>query len=545
VLTLRTHKPDGSVREPEEIAGKPTISAPDLAAGDFVEWETLEIREATDAFAPGFLGERFYFQSLEAPLDRSEYLVVTEPGVRLDNDRRAGAPIPIVESAGGLRVARFAAKQIPQLFAERASVPAIEWIPSVRVSSGVSMPRWSRFLADQLYGVARTSPALRKVAGEIAGKNPDRSKLPQALARWVAEHIEPEGDLLEPATFSLARGRGNRTAILVALARTLGVKAEVVFARSLAVAAGEAPVIPQEIDDFGDVLVRFPVSEKGAAFVDTRLRHAPFGYLPPALGGAPFIAVGEERPRLRERARSTTTDGRSVVITARIAADGQASVQVSEELTGWPSLEWLELVDRAGEDRAKLRQDFEQRWLSQNFPGAILGDLKVDVRDKGTRGVRVTYTFNHPELALRDAGALKISPTFFRSQPGRRFATEPRRRTTLLIGFDVPLDLEARLDLPAGAKVLDVGESADIAAAPDGSARFAERREVRGGATPQVIVRRQVRLPLLRVAPAEYVELAGKLRRVDPLEQAEIRVALPPPSADGRLGRAGGDAPVN
>src|SRR5206468_12365610 len=60
VLTLRTHKPDGSVREPEEIFGKQTVSAPDLAPGDYVEWETLEVREPVDAFAPGFLGERFY-----------------------------------------------------------------------------------------------------------------------------------------------------------------------------------------------------------------------------------------------------------------------------------------------------------------------------------------------------------------------------------------------------------------------------------------------------------------------------------------------------
>jgi cellulose synthase operon protein C len=547
VLTLRTHKPDGTVREPEEIAGKPTISAPDLAPGDCVEWETLEIREATDAFAPGFLGERFYFQSLEAPLDRSEYLVVTEPGVPLDSDRRAGAPVPVVERGpGGLRVARFAARQIPQLFAERAAVPPIEWIPSVRVSSGVSLPRWSRFLADQLYGVSRSSPALRRVAEDILAKTPDRTgtHVAEAIWRWVSDHIEPEGDLFEPATFSLARGRGNRTALLLALARTAGVKAEVAFARSLAVAAGEAPFVPQEVDDFGDVLVRFPGAE-GTAFVDTRLRHAPFGYLPPALSGAPFLVVGEERPRLRERASSTTTDGRTVFISARIAPDGQATAQVSEELTGWPSLEWLELVERAGDDRGKLRQDFEQRWLSQNFPGAVLGELKVDVRDKGNRGVRVTYTFSHPELAVRDAGGLKISPSFFRAQPGRRFATEPRRRTTLLLGFDVPLDLEARLDLPPGAKVLDAGESAEIAAAADGTARFAERREVRGGAAPQVIVRRQVRLPLLRVAPVDYTELAGKLRRVDPLEQAEIRVSLPPPSADGRLRRAGGDSPVN
>ena len=38
---------------------------------------------------------------------------------------------------------------------------------------------------------------------------------------------------------------------------------------------------------------------------------------------------------------------------------------------------------------------------------------------------------------------MKISPNFFWSQPGRRYATEPARRTTLLLGVDIPLALEA------------------------------------------------------------------------------------------------------
>ena len=61
ILLLRTHKPDGSTREPEEIAGKEAISAADLAIGDYVEWETLETKPASDAFPGGFLGDRFYF----------------------------------------------------------------------------------------------------------------------------------------------------------------------------------------------------------------------------------------------------------------------------------------------------------------------------------------------------------------------------------------------------------------------------------------------------------------------------------------------------
>jgi tetratricopeptide (TPR) repeat protein len=522
VLTLRTHKPDGTIREPEEIFGKPTVSAPDLAPGDFVEWETLEVREPVDAFAPGFLGERFYFQSTEAPLDRSEYLLVTPSGLRLAADRRAGAPAPVEEPGPeGTKVVRFAVQRSPQVFPERATVAGLEWIPSVRVSANVSLEAWARFITDQLSGIDRTSPALRRAAQQIAASVKDRGALPAAVVKWVNEHVEPEADLLEPATFSLARGRGNRTALLLALGHTLGLTADVAFARPLNTAAADAPLVPQELDDFGDVVVRF-ATPAGTRFIDPRLRRAPFGYVGPALNGAPLLLLGEGRVS-PERARSSTADARSVALAARLGLEGEGSATVTEELTGWPALEWVEMLDRAGNDRSKLRQDFEQHWLSQNFPGAVLTDLQVELRENGAAGARVAYTFSHPELATRDGSVLKIAPTFFRSQPARRYATEPARRTTLLLGADVPLDLEARIELPPGTKVIDPGDSGEVITA-GGALRFAEHREVKGG---QIILRRQARLPITRVEPRDYAEVAAKLRRVDPIEADEIRIQLP------------------
>ena len=219
--------------------------------------------------------------------------MVVPKGLKLQMDTRGGAP-PATEEAGpeGTRVLRFLVGQSPQLFPERSAVAAVEWIPSVRLSAGVTVEGWARFLSDQIYGIDRTSPALRKVAQEIAAPVKDRAELPRAVAKWVNEHIEPEADLLEPATFSLARGRGNRTALMLALGRTLGLEVDVNFARALNTAAPDAPLVPQEIDDFGEVLVRFATSD-GPRFVDPRLRRAPFGYVGPALAGAP--AAGAQR----------------------------------------------------------------------------------------------------------------------------------------------------------------------------------------------------------------------------------------------------------
>lgn len=528
VLTLRTIKADGTVREPEEIFGKATVSAPDLVPGDYVEWETLEARDPSEAFAPGFLGERFYFQSVEAPLDRSEFLVVVPEGLRIDVDRRDLTPALIREPAGaGLEILRFVAARVPQIFFERAAVPGIEWIPSVRVSSGVSMAAWSRFVADELAGVARASPALRRLAARIASETGnDRAKLPGAIAAWVAANIEPEAEILQPATSVLARGRGNRAALLVALARSLGVPAELVFARSAYTAAADAPVNIQELDDFREMLVLFPSTDAGARFVDPRLRHAPFGYLPPGLDGAPYFVLGQAH---LARTRTAVADARVVSADVHLDENGKAHGTVTESLLGWPALEWAEMLDRAGNDSEKLRQDFEQRSLSQNFPGAALGRLAVEAPVRGGP-TRVSYSFDQPELATREGDVLKLTPRFFRSQPARRYATEATRGTTLLLGYDVPLSLEMRVVLPPGGRLAEVGESAVVTAGTQGKVRFAERRQVQpaSASAGQVLtIARQWRLPLLRVAPPKYAETAAQLRRIDPLEQAEVRATVP------------------
>lgn len=520
VLSLRTHKADGSVREAEEIAGKSTLSAPNLAVGDFVESETVEVKPARQAIAPGFIAERFYFQSFDAPLDRSEYVLIAPAWARPDLGARAGAPTPVEARAeDGSQILTFVAQGMPQMFAERSAVSAQEWIPSVRVSSGLSVSAWSRFIADGFVRASRGSPEIGKVAAAIASSAAaDRARLPQAIVAWVREHIEPESDFGESATSTLARGRGNRPALIMAIARTLGVPADLVLVRSLLLARADAPIRPEDLDDFRDVVVRFP-SPYGDRFVDPQIRRAPFAYLPPALNGTKAIVLGDTQAVTTS---SQVKDSRSVRLRARLQSDGAAKVSVVEKVTGWPVVEWTELLDRTGRDRDKLRQEFEQRWLGQQFPGAQLDSLSVDTAEGSTQ---VSYVFKLPGMASRRGKLLQLRPSFFQSQPGRRFGTEPERKTALMLGFDVPVDLDAEILLPAGAKVLDLGRNGDVKV---GGAAFIEERTSSSlpDGTTRLILRRQSRLPLMRIEPARYAEVAGKLRAVDPVEQSEIRIAL-------------------
>ena len=126
---------------------------------------------------------------------------------------------------------------------------------------------------------------------------------------------------------------------------------------------------------------------------------------------------------------------------------------------------------------------------------------------------------------------MRIEPTFFRSQPGRRFAAEPQRATALMLGFDVPVRMTATVELPGVARVDDAALPKDVVITRAGGYRFVEERELRAGlpGRPSVLVlHRESALPIMRVSPGDYAAVAADLRRVDGAEQEEIRIRLAP-----------------
>jgi tetratricopeptide (TPR) repeat protein len=585
ILTLRTHKPDGTTREPEEVAGKESVSAADLSIGDYVEKETLELHAPDEAFVAdgGFIGDRFFFQSFDAPLDRTEYVVVTEPtaSAPLSVDARAGAPEAVEsQAADGARITTFARQQVKQRFPESASVPAIETVPSVRIVRAARWSDWTRFLREQTYGTLKASWGLRAVAADVRRQaaSSDPWALAAALVAWVGQRIEADEDLRETAAFTVARGRGNRVAVILAVARLLNLPADTVLARSRLSAEATSPTPVAELDDFADPLLRFqlPARSPGPSAVemvyfDPTLKHAPLGYLPPGLDGAPIVSL--ESPPLGAGAEDAARfgvahgrgdDGRAIELGVRLDELGGGRAEVVEELRGWPALEWAEVIDKLGTDRDKMRQDFEQRWLGVQFPGAVLNDLNIDMRGEGGRllsslafpwsapdaqqpgqkrvaasaptlshpysvvSIRLKYSFSSQRLASGGGRTLRVQPTFFRTLPGRRYAAEPRRDTTLALGFDIPLEVRARIELPAGATVdSELGSRPPVT--HPGGYRFVEERQVSRLPDGREVIqlRREERLPIMRVAPAEYPRVAEQLRGVDSAEQEEIRIALP------------------
>jgi len=510
VLLLRTVKRDGSTREPEDIAGKDTVSVPDLEVGDYVEFEYVDPSPAPAAFPGGFLSERFYFRSFDAPLDRSEYVVVTPAEMALQIDARGDAPTPTLDKKDGLAVRTFATTRMAQVIAEPQATPYAEWIPSVRVAAGLSLEGWRDFLRDGHLFAERANPQLTQIAlRETKGAATVEDKV-RALDRWVRRAITKSGGSLDdPATFTLARGEGNRTTLLAALLRAAGVPAEIWLARS-----AQAPRLDGALPDLEAFDQPILAIARGAGqaplFVDPRFRHGPAGFVAWLLRGQSALVLRDGALRT-ETVAAKSDDDRQVELSAKLEPSGAAEVSVVERLRGTAALDWREALEKLPADR--VRPEFEVRTLARLFPGSTLRELSWEHADDDEETFIVKYKFQVAQLARRVKGAL-VLPAPFPAMLGRNYVGVGARKTPLFVDQATPSRLVGTFALP-----------------PKMEARLAPPVSLSGFGTLVQSVKRDgdllhlessFTLPHLRVAPADYPKFVDYTTALD---RAEARIA--------------------
>jgi cellulose synthase operon protein C len=441
VLTLRTVKADGTTREPEDLTGdKDTISVPDLEPGDYVEFEYVDPQAPPAAFPDGFLAERFFFGSYDAPLYRSEYVVAAPEDMKLQIDRRGNAPKEMMQRQGALETYTFGTRYCAQLHAEPAAAPMAEYLPSVRVAANLSVAAWSSYLFDAQWPVNRANLELTTiVARETKNARSPVDKV-RALDAWVRKHIKQGGTLDEAATSILAREEGSRVALLSALLSAAGVPSEMWLVRAARDARldGELP----DLEGYDE-----PILSAAGLLVDPRFRHGPAGQLSPALRGGTAMVLGLGKPRLVPVPKQDV-DARRMELDVQLAADGGAEVSVREELRGWPALEWREALEKLAPDR--VYPEFEQRTLGYYFPGAVLSALDWSGKDDDAGAFVVSYKFKMAQLARR-AGRELILPAPFPAQLARRYLGATARTTPLMVEYGSPTKLHARITLPPRA----------------------------------------------------------------------------------------------
>ncbi|MBI4511246.1 MAG: tetratricopeptide repeat protein [Deltaproteobacteria bacterium] len=488
LLRARTVKADGSSREPESLA-KEGLSAPDLAVGDYVEVEHYVAEPPSAAFPDGLVGDRFFFGTFEAPLDRTELVVVSPHDMPLEWDVRGDAPKPFVtRTEDGRLVTTLADRHRAQLVPEPHGPPIAEHVASVLPMARTSLEAWRDFMAEQVIGARRGDQTVREVAMEIAAGKRGTLEKARALYDFVMTQVEEGGAISEEPALILERRRGKRAILLMALLDAAGIPCELWLARPRTLGDGEPPL--SQVTELAVPLVHLRADQSmdaafpGGAWIDSRARYTPLGYVAPDLRGAAAILVQDPEDRSAKasvvRAQGWSLvptlgapDARTMTMEVVISERGSAIVDVVERFSGIAAMAIREHLERT--PASELERDLEQRSIGYYFPGSAIQSLAIDGREYKDRPLVLRYRFEAPMFArVRSDGTMEIPTSPMPLEISRRYVAVAERKTPLVLS-EVTSSHEARIRIrfPAGHR-LKASRPLDTitSIAPSGAARF-------------------------------------------------------------------------
>lgn len=517
MLTLQTVKADGTRLEPDEIAGKDTISFPNLSTGDYIEFEYVRGRGAPAGYPDGFVGDRFYFRNYETPFDLSQLTVVVPDDIELAIDPRGPAPETETAVEDGTRMYRWTVRESRPLVQEPGAVAAREFFPSIYWGRGATWDLYVESLRDVLADRDVVDPAarrlVRRIVGETAGATVEQRA--ERIYRWVLENVENSDDVFGLAPAMLAARNGNRTRVLRYLLELAGLETDLVLARSFTSDATRSELADD--DTYQHLVIRMRGSD-GWVWLHAGARHAPFGYLPPTVAGMDALVLDEEAERVTLGDRALEEDLRTVEVDVDLRRDGGARVSVVETYRGSGAVSWREQLE--GVPEGNLEQAFEAQYVANLLPGAQLERLVITGREDPAVPLVMRYDVELASLARRSADGW-VLPPLFSAQLAPQYAPLASRTTTQIVPVGLALDIELRVQAPEGATFASPPPDVSLTALDGASVTMATSQDQ--GA---LMVRRSYRIPRMRIPASRYDELARFSRASDEAEGAEIRVRM-------------------
>lgn len=522
LLTLRSIKPDGSVLEPEIVAGKNGVELRDLAIGDVIDYEFL-VETPPHPVLPGYVDvTTFRFQSFDVPYHRSELVMVHPESVELNIERRNDPPTDerrtIQRDDERLVVHQWTAHRVPRAGIEPHVASTIEQLPNVRITTDVDLARWAHSVGGEWMAATRSNPELRELTRRLVrGRRADRDRF-AALWSWVMNNIDEGGDITTPATVTLTARSGNRLTLLQAMASAVDIKTDLLVARDRfdpPAVEGGAPMLdtyeqPLMVVD-GD-LVALPLAQA-----------VPLGYVPPNLGEASAVRIPTSSVEAMSLVETTlppaSGDHRTWAITITVDDHGDGTVAGTLELTGLEAIRWrqaLRDIDRDRWNEVFLRA--ELGWLR----GASLDRLEVEHAKEPDVPLRWVFRATAPGLgALEEGGAMILRSGLVPLNSAAEFASLPARKTTMLIPYAPLISAEITYRFSGQARPQGVPEAIDIHGPWGRFQRTVEHQ------SSEAVLRYRSELRAGRIKPDDYAAFAEHARQIESSLRSPIRAVTP------------------
>ncbi len=515
VLHLRVIKPDGSILEPEVVAGKQTLSMPHLEVGDYVEIEHISQQAGDGEKGQRYHGPEWFFREPEKGYWRSEFVAVTPKGRTLEVETRGNVPDPARRSVGDFDERRWRVDLSPPAPKEPDSPPLNEFLPSVRLGWGISLADTLDRLVDALSPETPLDPRLRKRAQEIVksappGRTDEQVRLLyEEVAKNIADGNENDGRRV------LAGKSGSRQAAFLYLVRELGIPVETALVKNRLATPPLGKL--SEVEAYDGLLLRIdtgavPNAAERVRWLAVRDKFAPAWYVPAEYRGQPAVRLVPGTPA----DTIPTTGGTDGVIfegRATLRDDGGASVDLAQRFEGKAGIGIRNVLDKV--PGAQLHDFLESALVGRSLPGARLVDFSVEHKDDPSAPLVLHLKADVRELARRTSGGMVVAPLFPMNLG--ELASLAERQTPLLLQLAFHVEVHFEIVVPES---LRLPEGLVPTEARDGERVIAVNDAVRGHS---LFLDRVVDIPAGRVQPgADYARYLRFIHDGDNLVQHQL-----------------------
>lgn len=514
VLQLRTIKLSGEIIEPELHDHKATVSMPALAPGDAIEEEYFVAASADEPF-------RFTFGSFAAPILFSRFSFVGAPTTEVS--ARLGAPSPTsTPTADGLIARTWEMNEISQPVRE-ASLPRTTLFPTVLLKHSESA--LDEYQSDALEAfLEASSPGPRVWQLVENSRNDDPRRFAEALFRAVTKAVR-EGsddfrDELTSAEASLETGVGSRTATLLACARAAGLDVSLLLGRDQAT--------DDSAEEYASPILSFSFAGK-TVYADPSEPRLPFGSLRPqlannALSVARFegmrhfndpgvVALG---PSLRNERSVAEAD-------VTISDAGALKANVTITMGPWRGLQMRNVLRTIPSSQ---RGRFFEQLALRLFAGAANAKGSVTNENDPDKPLILSLSCESPQFADFSKSAVDLDQL----TPGLglrgMYVKSARRQFPMFIDSLLDESTLFRVHLPKGATVRGTAQFEQHGKFGDYSV------SVRQTGTSTWEMRREFRIPMQVISPAEYGDFAEFAMKLDSQERERITVVVPQQSKE-------------
>jgi len=444
VLHLRVIKKDGSVLEPEAVAGKPTVTMPHLEIGDYIETERIVSRWG-DGVGARYAGPGWYFREQDVAYARSEFVVIAPAHKDLVLEQHNGVPEPVVERSGSLVIHRYRVDQSPAAPVEPMSPPAQEFLPRVSVGWGMSFDQRIREISRSMIPLTPTDPRIVRVAQSLTKKLKSDEERVRALYHWILENVQ-DGKEADGRRVVISRN-GNRWKGFQTLCQALEIPVRWALAESRLspelkgpLEIAERPLSPLLVVGKGKDLTWLTIDNK----------FAPFGTVPSHLRGEKAYILGALEAEPAQVPSLGETDGIRYEGTGKLAKSGTAELDLKLIFLGAYATSLRNGLSQVPENQ--LGNIIESKLLGQRLQGAQLKDFEVIDKDKLDQPLVIRVRTTVPQFATPSGVGLLLNPPFMPRVT--QLTPLAKRMTPLMIGQQSVTGLDLSLELPKGFRAI-------------------------------------------------------------------------------------------